>query len=366
MSIASAAEPRVSTIELFFDLVFVFTITRLTHLLEHGHSALDFVRAFLVLTLIWWIYAGYAWLTNGAANERRLRPVLIAAMVGFLFMALAVPDVFHGSGVQFGIAYLYVTVLHLAAFLRMGGPGVGKAVLRLLPFNLGAALLTLAGGLIHTWWSWLLLFAAVALIVAATLRHTERGFSIHAAHFVERHGLILIIALGESIIAVGAAAAEYEFNVNNVAGVTAAVVLLATIWWSYFDGDDVRAERALLARDPADRASAALRAFWWPYLVMIFGIVLTAAGHKLSGAAPLNPVNTRMLGVGVAVYLVGSALFRISVGIGEARTRLVSAATAVVLALALARFDAHVLLAVLPVLLVGMLVVERDQRRARG
>ena len=243
---------------------------------------------------------------------------------------------------------------------------MGKAVLGLVPFNVGAAVLTLAAGLIHTDWSWLLVLAAVLLIVTATLLHRERGFSIHAAHFVERHGLILIIALGESVIAVGAAAAEYEFTFNNVAGVTAAVVLLATLWWSYFDGDDTRAEHALLARRVDERAMVGLRAFWWPYLLMIFGIVLTAAGHKMSGAAPLNPTNTRMLGMGVAIYLAGNAVFRIAIGINEASVRLVCAAVAAVLALALSRFDAHVLLGVLPVLMVGMLMVERDQRRATG
>ena len=361
----SDESPRVSTIELFFDLVFVYTITRITHLVEHGHGLLDLLRAFLVLTLVWWIYAGYAWLTNGATNERRMRPVLIAAMIGFLFIALAVPDVFHGSGVAFGVAYLYVIVLHLAAFHRVGGAAVGPAVLRLAPFNVGAALLTLAAGMIHTSWSWLLMLAAVGLLGIATLRHTERGFRMHAAHFVERHGLILIIALGEAIIALGAAAAQYGFNVNNVAGVSAGVVLLTTIWWSYFDRDDARAEHALAALDADRRVTVALRAFWTPYLVMIFGIVLTAAGLKGSGAEPMNARHTLTLGFGVAIVLAGSALFRVAIGIPGARLRFAFAAIAVALAFAASPFDAHLLLGVLPAMMIAMLLVERRTGEAR-
>lgn len=362
----SDGTPGVSTIELFFDLVFVFTITRLTHLVEHGHGTLDYLRAFLVLTLVWWIYAGYAWLTNGAANERRMRPVLIAAMVGFLVIGLAIPDVFHGTGVPFGLAYLYVVSLHLATFYHIGGPGVGRSIIRLAPFNLGAALLALSAGVIHASWSWMLYLAAVALLVIATLRHSERGFPISAGHFVERHGLILIIALGESILAVGAAAAEYGLTVSNVAGITAAVALLASIWWSYFDADDARAEHALLARDADDRATVAIRAFWVPYLVMIFAIVLAAASLKRSGTSPLDASNTRLLGLSVAIYLFGNALFRTAIGIPGTRLRLAFAAGIAALAFVAAPFDAHLLLGILPALMIAMLALERRDDRARG
>jgi len=110
-------EMRVSTIESFFDLVFVFTITQLTYLVAGAHGPLDFLLVLLVLMLIWWMYDGYAWLTNAAGAGRPMRLVLIAAMAGFLVMALALPRSFGIDRLTFGLTYLFVIVLHLVAFL---------------------------------------------------------------------------------------------------------------------------------------------------------------------------------------------------------------------------------------------------------
>ena len=114
-------EMRVSTLESFFDLVFVFTITQLTYLVAGAHGPLDFLLVLLVLMLIWWMYDAYAWLTNEAGAGRPMRLVLIAAMAGFLVMALALPRSFGTDGLTFGLAYLFVIVLHLVAFLIKGG-----------------------------------------------------------------------------------------------------------------------------------------------------------------------------------------------------------------------------------------------------
>lgn len=348
---------RVSTIELFFDLVFVFTITRVTELVEHAYGALDYLRALLVLTLIWWMYAGYAWLTNGAGTERRMRPVLLAAMPAFLVLAIAVPDVFHGSAVAFGLAYLFIVLLHLGAFYRLGGPGIGPAVRRLAPFNVGAALLALGAGLIHASWSWVLFVGAVAVLTIATLRHSERGFPIHAPHFVERHGLILIIALGETVIAVGAGAAERALDARSLTAILLAVALLAALWWSYFDRDDAGAEGALLARSADERALVAIRAFWTPYLAMICGIVLVAAGLKQAAAGP-----RWLLAAGLAVYLGGSALFRAAVGIRPVGARLLAAAVALAVVPIGAPWGGSAELAALTILMYALLVFERAPR----
>ncbi len=106
----------VSSIELFFDLVFVFVITQVTQLVEHAHGTMDFLRALLVLVPIWWMYAGYAWLTNNVSVTWQMRLVLIAAMAGFLTMAMAIPEVFGAGALTFGLAYLFVVVLHLRAY----------------------------------------------------------------------------------------------------------------------------------------------------------------------------------------------------------------------------------------------------------
>ena len=366
MSVDSAG--RVSTIELFFDLVFVFTITQLTHLVAHAHGVLDLARALVVLTLVWWMYAGYAWLTNGVGAGRRMRAVLVAGMIGFLVIALAIPEVFGASGVAFGLAYLFVVLLHLAAFYRSGGTGMGRATLRLARFNVTAAALVLAAGFVRGAWSWLLLAAAAAVYVFATLRHAERGFPINAPHFVERHGLVIIIALGETIVSVGVAGAERGVDVATAILIGLAVVFLAAIWWSYFDRDDASAEHTLMATAAEDRAVLGVRAFWFPFLTMIFGIVLVAAGLKhvivSLGAAPhategtLEPI---MLGVGTALYLAGSAWFRHMMRIRPVQPRLGGAAAALVLGAFGFHLPGFTALALLAALLVTLLTMEHQR-----
>ena len=119
----------VSSIELFFDLVFVFVITQVTQLVEHAHGAMDFLRTLLVLVSIWWMYAGYVWLTNSVRVTWQMRPVLIAAMVGFLTMALAIPEVFGAGALAFGLSWLFVVVLHLGAFSLKGEGATVRAIL---------------------------------------------------------------------------------------------------------------------------------------------------------------------------------------------------------------------------------------------
>ena len=169
---------RVSTIELFFDLVFVFTITQVTHLVEHVPTVWELGHAFLVLTLIWWMFSGYAWLTNSARPGKFLRVVMIAAMGGFLVMALAVPNVFGSGRLAFAIAYLVVIVLHATAFVVTGGRAALKGILEVGPFNLGAGVLVLVAALVDPKWNWVLLLGAVSLFVTATLLGHERSFTL--------------------------------------------------------------------------------------------------------------------------------------------------------------------------------------------
>src|SRR4029079_6618860 len=139
---------RVSTIELFFDLVFVFTITQVTHLIGHVPRVWELGHAFLVLTLIWWMFSAYAWLTNSTRPGTFMRVVMIAAMGGFLVMALAVPIVFGSGRLAFALAYRVVIVLHATAFVVTGGRAALKGMLELAPFNLGAGLLVLVAALV--------------------------------------------------------------------------------------------------------------------------------------------------------------------------------------------------------------------------
>src|SRR5258708_4815759 len=178
----------VSSIELFFDLVFVFVITQITQLVEHAHGAMGFLPALLVLVPIWWMYAGYAWLTNNVRVTWQMRLVLIAAMAGFLVMAMAIPEVFGAGALTFGLSYLFIVMLHLGAFALKGEGAARVAIFGVAPFNVGASALLIGAAFVDARWAWLMFLAASSLFVAATVFRSERRFTLNAHHFAERHG----------------------------------------------------------------------------------------------------------------------------------------------------------------------------------
>src|SRR5207245_7559031 len=233
----------------------------LTYLVAGAHGPLDFLLVLLVLMLIWWMYDAYAWLTNEAGAGRPMRLVLIAAIAGFLVMALALPRSFGTDGLTFGLAYLFVIVLHLVAFLIKGGRSARQAMLGVAPFNLGAAALVIAAGLLHTGWNWLFFLAAVTLFAIATISRREQGFSVNSAHFVERHGLVILIILGEAVVDIGtgAGAPPRALDVRTLAAVVLSLLLVAALWWSYFARDDERARSARVSASPLARARMEVR-----------------------------------------------------------------------------------------------------------
>jgi low temperature requirement protein LtrA len=221
--VAHAAAPRavaersvrVSTLELFFDLVFVFTITQLTGVLVDGEGFAALVQVVVMLLLIWWMYDGYAWLTNAIATDRlRFRLLLIGGMGGFLVIALAIPDAYDGDGLAFGLGYLVVVVLHAGMFVRGTSVSEVRAILRIAPFNLFAVVLVLAGGAVGGDMQWLLWALTGALLWVTPRITTVEGFVVSVSHFVERHGLVVIVALGESIVVIGAGAAGLRLDLG--------------------------------------------------------------------------------------------------------------------------------------------------------
>jgi low temperature requirement protein LtrA len=359
-------EMRVSTIESFFDLVFVFTITQLTYLVAGAHGPLDFLLVLLVLMLIWWMYDAYAWLTNEAGAGRPMRLVLIAAMAGFLVMALALPRSFGTDGLTFGLAYLFVIVLHLVAFLIKGGRSARQAMLGVAPFNLGAAALVIAAGLMHAGWNWLFFLAAVTLFAIATILRREQGFSINSAHFVERHGLVILIILGEAIVDIGTGAASRALDARTLAAIVLSLVLIAALWWSYFDRDDERARHALVAASPQARSRMALLGYWYAHLAMIAGIVLIATGVKQVVASLVLPIQEAawLLAGGMAVYLWGDAWFRRVMGIRPVIVRAVGAAIVLPLGVVGSLWGGVAEIGAVAALAIVLLVIE--QRLERG
>ena len=350
---------RVTTLELFFDLVFVFTITQLTGLLEHDLSPAGGARVFLVFGVLWYMYGGYAWLTNQVPPRRPLQQfLLLAGMAGFLVAAVAVPTVFDGSGLVFGLGYLMVVCIHLV-LLTQSSARVG--VRRLAPFNLAAALLVVGAGLVDGTLMYTLWVAAFALHVVTPYLGVAPQFVLDAGHFVERHGLLMIVALGETVIAIGLSVDTEHLTAGLVGAVVLALALSAALWWAYFSGDDEAAENALAGAEPGPRALLAIRAYFYAHIPMLLGIVVAAAGIHEAVAHPGEPMSLGgaiALGGGIALFFAGDAEFRRVLHVGPAATR-VAVAVAALATVPLGRVTpAFVQLAGLVLIVTGMLWAE--------
>jgi low temperature requirement protein LtrA len=320
--------PRVSTLELFFDLVFVFTVTQLTGVLVAGSGAAT-VQVLVMLAVIWWMYDGYAWLTNAIATDLvRFRLLLLGGMGGFLVIALAIPNAYDGEGLAFGIAYLVVVLLHAGMYAKGTSVSEVAAILRIVPYNLTAALLVLVGGIGGGRMQdalWLL--AALLLWVTPWFASTE-GFVIEARHFVERHGLVIIIALGESIVVIGAGATTSHVDLDLVVVALLSLALSASLWWLYFR-DEEPVERAMVEAPTPRRARLALVGFGYWHYGLILGVVGVAAGLKKSVGHPYDPLDGWIgseLAVGVALFVACTAGFTATLGLGIRRVRLAASA----------------------------------------
>jgi low temperature requirement protein LtrA len=320
---------RVSTLELFFDLVFVFTITQLTAVLANNITLVVTLRVMLMLAILLWMYGGYAWLTNAISpNTRFRRTWYLVGMGGFLAISLSIPDAFGSTGWLFGLGYFVVNAVHSGLIMGAAGPQARQVMSRLGVYNLVTAILVLVGGFLPLEWRYGLWLAALAVLIISPYVSPISGFALSPAHFVERHGLLIIIALGESVVAIGAGAAGQEVTVGLVVVAVLGLTVTYMLWWVYFAGDDTRAEHALETIDPAKRARAALEAYGFAHYVLLLGIVATAAGIKKAVAHPVGHLTwaqALVLGGGVAVYLVGDVWFRRVLHIGRLRYRLLGA-----------------------------------------
>jgi low temperature requirement protein LtrA len=225
------------------------------------------------------------------------------------------------------VAYLVVTLIHAGLF-STAPTSSASAIWRLAPFNVAGAALVLAAGFVDEDWRWVLWLLAVAIMISNTVMRREQGFTLSATHFVERHGLVILIALGESIVAIGAGTAGLEIDAALAATAVLALALSASMWWLYFDRDDERAGRILVSTAGGRQARLGM---WIAYshLVMVAGVVLMAAGVESIVAHPNDPAETAAawnLAIGTALYLLGEGWFRVSLGIGPWVRRLIAAA----------------------------------------
>jgi low temperature requirement protein LtrA len=362
---------RVSTLELFFDLVFVFTITQLTSVLAAHLTVLTGLRVMLMLAVILWMYGGYAWLTNAVAPTTRFRRSLVlVGMGGFLAISLAIPDAFGGTGWLFGLGYFVVNAVHSGLFVVSGGPDAARTMLKGVgPPNLVVATLVLVGGFLPVPWRVGLWLLGVVIVVVVPYVSPIGGFNITPSHFVERHGLLIIIALGESIVAIGAGVVGQHIDLFLVIVAVLGLSVSYLMWWVYFGGDDTLAERALGSVEPARRGRAAIEAYGWAHYFLLLGIVFAAAGVKKAVSHPLGHVTLAqalVLAGGVSLYLLGDVWFRRVLRIGQLRFRAIGAMV-VLATVPLGLVYAVAELVALNVLLMAMLYREdRAGSRRRG
>jgi low temperature requirement protein LtrA len=312
-------ELRVSSIELFFDLVFVFTITQLTAVLVARPNGEALAQVVLMLTAIWWMYGAFAWLTNAVPPDRTsLRLPLFGGMLAFFAISLTIPTAFTENGVVFACAYLVVIGVHTVLYMQSASWTVA-GVWSFARMNMVAGALILVGAIVGGTAEYVLWGLAITLFVVVPALVPEEAGWIRPDHFVERHGLVVMVALGESVVAVGIGASGIDVSWQMLAVATLGLTLSAELWWVYFMGDDAEAEGALRAMVPTRREFFATNvAYYWAHLLMLLGIVCIAAGlERAIGHAfdSLSFARALELGGGTALYLVGHACFRQALGL---------------------------------------------------
>jgi low temperature requirement protein LtrA len=310
---ASEPESRVSTLELFFDLVFVFAFTQITGSVTHDHTAGGLARGVLLFAVLWWAWGAYAWLTNAVrTHETWPRLVVLSSMAAMLVTALAVPTAWDDGGVAFALGYLVVMLLHTALFALAGEnpETTRRAILRLAPTNLIAALVLVVAGLTDGTAQAVLWLVAVAVCYAGPYVTGVAGFTVQPGHFVERHGLIVIIALGETLIVAAAGLAGAARTPAATATGVLAVATTCGLWWSYFQEARTTFEHALAAREGSARSCVARDVFSIMHFPMLCGVIAMAAATEEALAHPHEALALSVrvaLSAGVVLFVCGTA-----------------------------------------------------------
>jgi low temperature requirement protein LtrA len=343
-----ATEKRVAPLELFFDLVFVFALTQVTLLMSENPTWEGLGQGMLVLALLWWAWGAYAWLTNYiAADEGVERLLMFGAMGAFLFAALAVPEALGDDPLLFALAYVVARWLHIFIFAEANEDvDAGQAVVRLARTALPAPLLLILGALLGGTAQTVIWIVALAIDFAGPFVFGLRGFQVSAGHFAERFSLIVIIALGESIVAIGTGL-EGEVDAGVLAAAALGLVLSCSLWWAYFDVVALVFEGRFREATGLRRILIARDAYSYLHLPMVAGIILIALGVKKTIGDvdhALNAAPAAALFGGVALYYLGHVGFRMRIVGTVNRQRLIAAVVSLALIPLGAEVDAIVAL----------------------
>jgi low temperature requirement protein LtrA len=359
-----ASTPKgVTPIELFFDLVFVFAFIQVTGLVLERSNAVGLLQGLIVLALLWWAWAGYAWLTNAVdTSSNSARTVLLASVAAMFVVAVTVPTAFGDSAVLFAVAYVAVRALHLVLYAVTGQ----RAILRLAPGFVVACGLLLAGSLFSggvqaAFWA-----TAIVADYGFPLLRGNKGLMVQPEHWAERHGLIVILALGETVIAsgLGVVAAGEHLGASLVGGIVVTIAVIGGLWWVYFNRESERTHMALQRAKGLARTHLARDMYSYMHLALVGGVVMTAGSLETALHHPferLEGIYPFMLGGGVALFLLGLAAIGWRRG-DSLQTRYLAAA---VLSLMIINV-AHIVPAVFALGLAGLLLMVTAFAETRG
>ena len=379
----AAEEQRATSLELFYDLVFVFAITQVSHLLLEHLTWAGAGQALLVLLVVWWSWNYTTWVTNELDPESlSVRLLMIALMLATLLMAIAIPQAFGKHALLFVGSYVAIQVgRHTFLTFAAAEPGTieRERAGRILTWFVAAGVLWIAGALVDgparvAFW-----LAALALDYGGPLvtyrvpglpRVAPEAWSVGTEHFAERFGLFVILALGESIVITGATTSALDLDTARFVALGMAFLLTAALWWLYFTSVARIAQRHLELSE--NRTLLARDAYTYLHLIIVAGVIVSAVGDELVIAHPLEVLpgdQVAAVVAGPAIYLLAHALFRLRMAGSVSWRRLGGALACLVVGLIGAFVPALVVGALLIAVLVAVIgseYVAAARRRARG
>jgi low temperature requirement protein LtrA len=380
---ASQDQQRTTNLELFYDLVFVFAVTQVSHLLLDNLSFTGAAKSALVLLVVWWAWNYTTWVTNELdPDSDAVRLLLLGIMLASLLLAVSIPHAFGGHALLFAGSYVSIQVgRHLfLTFLGAGRGTIERArASRILIWFAVAGVLWIGGALADDGMRVALWVAALALDYSAPLvlywvpglpSMGSDAWHVSSEHFAERFQLFIIIALGESIVLIGATTSDLHLNAARLIAFGLAFVATAALWWLYFTYVATIAQRRLELAE--DRTTLARDAYTYLHVVFVAGIIVTAVGQELVIAHPTETLPGREVATVVAgptIYLLAHVLFRLRMAGSVSVKRLTAAGACAVVGALGPVLPGLALASLLALVLLGLIGAERiaaERRRARG
>jgi low temperature requirement protein LtrA len=315
---------RATTLELFFDLVYVFAFTQVSALMAHGHDGVAVLQGLVILGLVWWSWTSYTWLTNQAHADHGVVRIAIVLAIALMFLvSLVIPEAYHDlegglfAPMVFVIAYVAVRLVHATAYVIAAGSDAGLR--RQVITSMGAALvpataLLVIGAMVgepYQVWIWLVAIVLDLVLVYLTSRSGGNWRVNSVSHATERYGLVVILALGESVVAIGIGVAAEPVSTAIIIGSVLAVAVAVGLWWVYFHRFAPKVEHIMARLPGAERAGLASDAYTYLHLPLVAGVVIAALGVEqamryIEGLHVLGLFGAFALGGGVAMYLAGT------------------------------------------------------------